>query len=244
MGIVHKEIMFQGVAIYGSPPYSYYWDFGDGTTSTDKNPIHIYNKVGVYDYNLTVTDNSGISCSDTGTIEIIKHTFVIGIISNKNTSGNITSFDSLSVWCVTAFPFSINRYTQGEKIKLFKPYLGIVTQRFICGFYYVIPRSGPFPPIYSINIFSSDDSANKVVWLVSAVEGEPLETYKVNTILLNESGEPQPDAEITFNEVTGAGYINPGDTFTVIAPYDGYFVFMLTHKPSGATIFKSSLTKY
>ena len=26
----------------------YYWDFGDGTTSTSKNPIHIYNKPGFY----------------------------------------------------------------------------------------------------------------------------------------------------------------------------------------------------
>jgi len=208
-GIVNKEIMFESFVYGGSPPWSYHWDFGDGENSTEKNPTHVYNRIGKYVYNLTVTDNVSFSSSFSGEIEIIKHSFVIGIISNKNTSGNITSFDSLNVWWINVFPFSIKHFTQGEKIKLFKPYLGIVSQRFICGFYYVIPGSGSFPPIYSLNIFSKDDSANKIIWLVSAVEGNPLEIYKVEPVLLNESDIPQPDAEITFEDTTGTGYIEP-----------------------------------
>lgn len=34
---------------------SWLWDFGDGTTSTEKNPIHSYAKAGVYTVKLTVT---------------------------------------------------------------------------------------------------------------------------------------------------------------------------------------------
>lgn len=52
------------------------------------------------------------------------------------------------------------------------------------------------------------------------------------------------DANITFNEVTGEGYINPGDTFTVIAPEDGDFVFILFDKDSGVTLYKSSSVHY
>jgi PKD repeat protein len=42
---------------------SYLWDFGDGTTSTNKEPSHIYNDPGIYTVSLIVTSNSG--CSDT-----------------------------------------------------------------------------------------------------------------------------------------------------------------------------------
>ncbi|WP_051176303.1 M20/M25/M40 family metallo-hydrolase [Luteimonas mephitis] len=35
------------------------WDFGDGGTSTDANPVHAYAAAGTYDVALTVTDDSG-----------------------------------------------------------------------------------------------------------------------------------------------------------------------------------------
>ncbi|MBL7727568.1 MAG: PKD domain-containing protein, partial [Dinghuibacter sp.] len=40
----------------------YVWDFGDGTTSTQKNPLHIYNNPGFYTVKLTVTSPYG--CAD------------------------------------------------------------------------------------------------------------------------------------------------------------------------------------
>jgi len=41
-------------------PESYLWDFGDGTTATEKNPAHLYTTAGTYIVSLTVTDN-GVS---------------------------------------------------------------------------------------------------------------------------------------------------------------------------------------
>lgn len=38
---------------------SYAWDFGDGATSTDKNPTHLYAAVGKYTVKLTVTNEIG-----------------------------------------------------------------------------------------------------------------------------------------------------------------------------------------
>jgi PKD repeat protein len=38
---------------------TYSWDFGDGTTSFDRNPIHSYDESGVYPVTLTVTDSFG-----------------------------------------------------------------------------------------------------------------------------------------------------------------------------------------
>jgi PKD repeat protein len=40
-------------------PTSWLWDFGDGTNSTDQNPLHVYNMVGNYTVNLTVANADG-----------------------------------------------------------------------------------------------------------------------------------------------------------------------------------------
>jgi PKD repeat protein len=37
-------------------PTSWHWDFGDGTTSTERNPVHTYASAGTYSVNLTVTN--------------------------------------------------------------------------------------------------------------------------------------------------------------------------------------------
>jgi PKD repeat protein len=42
-------------------PTSWNWDFGDGTTSTMRNPTHIYYTPGVYTVSLTVANASGTS---------------------------------------------------------------------------------------------------------------------------------------------------------------------------------------
>lgn len=47
----------------GEAPLSYSWDFGDGVTSSDLNPIHIFNKKGIYSVRLTVEGASG--CKNT-----------------------------------------------------------------------------------------------------------------------------------------------------------------------------------
>lgn len=41
------------------PIISYYWEFGDGTTSNQKNITHNYSDYGEYQVNLTVEDNQG-----------------------------------------------------------------------------------------------------------------------------------------------------------------------------------------
>ena len=45
---------------------TYVWDFGDGTTSTEENPTHIYNSVGVYE--ITLISNDPTSCNLTDEI--------------------------------------------------------------------------------------------------------------------------------------------------------------------------------
>lgn len=49
----------------GTGPFSYLWDFGNGATSTDPNPQHIYNAFGNYNVSLTVTNTTGCSVTNT-----------------------------------------------------------------------------------------------------------------------------------------------------------------------------------
>ena len=47
----------------GNAPISYYWDFGDGNTSTQSFPSHTYAGAGTYVVCVTISDNSG--CTST-----------------------------------------------------------------------------------------------------------------------------------------------------------------------------------
>lgn len=49
---------------------SWDWDFGDGSTSTQQNPIHTYISEGTYNVNLTVTDNEGANSTVTKVITL------------------------------------------------------------------------------------------------------------------------------------------------------------------------------
>lgn len=100
----------------------------------------------------------------------------------------------------------------------------------------------------SMNTFSQNDAANSRVWLVSGIEGEPILSTSYAWSLLNTVGVNATGATCAFNEVTGAGYVNAGDTFaintTAGAGGDGYYVFMLTDTATGQTLYKSPSAKY
>ena len=49
---------------------NYLWDFGDGQTSTQANPTHVYSAASNYTVSLTVTDNSGDIDTDSTTANI------------------------------------------------------------------------------------------------------------------------------------------------------------------------------
>jgi len=51
---------------------SYKWDFGDGASSTDKNPVHTYPKKGKYVPTLYVTTASGVKAEGSTVIHIAK----------------------------------------------------------------------------------------------------------------------------------------------------------------------------
>ena len=71
-GVVNSPIQFRGSATGGSPPYTWLWDFGDGSTSTEQNPVHTYTSPGNYTVTLTVTDSEGNNATDVTTAIIVE----------------------------------------------------------------------------------------------------------------------------------------------------------------------------
>jgi len=55
-----KKVVFQGLT---NSAVSWMWDFGDGTTSTEKNPVHSYTEGGYYTAKLTASGAGGDSVS-------------------------------------------------------------------------------------------------------------------------------------------------------------------------------------
>ncbi|MCX6666608.1 MAG: PKD domain-containing protein [Euryarchaeota archaeon] len=66
----------------GSGEFIWYWDFGDGYTSSDKSPTHTYETPGNYQINLTVWDDDNIPCNFT------QHVQVLNLIADYTTDKN------------------------------------------------------------------------------------------------------------------------------------------------------------
>jgi len=64
-------ISFTGSASGGKTPYNWYWDFGDGNTSTQQNPSHAYALTDVFTVSLRVTDADSVSVTDTTSATVL-----------------------------------------------------------------------------------------------------------------------------------------------------------------------------
>lgn len=62
-GCIPLNVDFVDLSTTLSSIVSWFWDFGDGNTSTAQNPSHTYTSEGIYDVSLVVVDSAG--CSDT-----------------------------------------------------------------------------------------------------------------------------------------------------------------------------------
>ncbi len=76
----------------GSDYESFYWDFGDGSTSTLQNPNHFYNTYGAYEAKLYVVGYGGCIDSVSDTINV----YNLFLISNMNYSP-LTNCNALTV---------------------------------------------------------------------------------------------------------------------------------------------------
>lgn len=62
------------------------WNFGDGSTSTEQSPEHTFIEIGNYDVTLTVTDNGGLTSTES------KSVFISAIVSGETESTMPTNY--------------------------------------------------------------------------------------------------------------------------------------------------------
>jgi PKD repeat protein len=86
------SVSFTGSATGGTAPYTYSWNFGDGSTSTSQNPSHTYSSAGTYKATLTVTDSASPANTATSSVTVTVSTVgnpLAATASATPTSGQI-----------------------------------------------------------------------------------------------------------------------------------------------------------
>src|SRR5690606_12705754 len=86
-GINSYQVGFQ--SLFNKQAQNYYWDFGDGITSTEANPIHTFEKAGRYNVSLKIKSVNACESFITNTrnIDVLDNTCKTSI-GIANLSGN------------------------------------------------------------------------------------------------------------------------------------------------------------
>lgn len=101
-------------------PESWSWDFGDGTTSTKRSPSHQFERVGVYEVTLTVSNDAGTSAPKTQTVRVGEPPVPM---FSCNAAGAILTCDASASENVVSYrwrsPGSIVNSTPGQAVTTF-----------------------------------------------------------------------------------------------------------------------------
>ncbi len=106
------ELWIWNLSSGGTGIYQFVWDFGDGTTSTEAFPTHVYATSGPYTLCLTITDSEG--CTDTYCEEISVDDD--GFLGMSPGGGEVRS--ALTVNVIQQLPASVNEQPALETTNL------------------------------------------------------------------------------------------------------------------------------
>ena len=86
-GSAPLEVAFTGVAAGGDGSLEYFWDFGDGETSLEQNPIHTFTASGVFSAVFTATDADGDFAAATVVVTVGNASLPVVSIAANPTNG-------------------------------------------------------------------------------------------------------------------------------------------------------------
>ncbi|MEJ5167203.1 MAG: PKD domain-containing protein, partial [Thermoanaerobaculia bacterium] len=70
-GSAPLEVKFSSSGKGGVEPYSFLWNFGDGSTSTEQNPSHTYTVPNTYNWSFVLTDSENSTCTKNGVVYVL-----------------------------------------------------------------------------------------------------------------------------------------------------------------------------
>ncbi|MBN1415329.1 MAG: PKD domain-containing protein [Bacteroidales bacterium] len=196
---------------------TYHWDFGDYSTSSDKDPSKTYNQFGIYTIKLTV--NSDYGCSDT-----VSYAFYASevVAAGTLTQGGkvISNNDTI---CAGQVIFSST--SLGSDVVLWK--FGDGKTSISKSGFHVYSQGGP----YTVLLIASpgNSCADTVVW--SFYMEEPLADYTMSStyscmpsalINFTDNSSNAVAWEWTFNDGSKAFTRNASKTYTLPAETDPY----------------------
>jgi gliding motility-associated-like protein len=84
--VVKEKILFESEI---APQFiAWEWEFGDGKKSSEKNPIHVFDKAGTYEVSLTGFDALGCSSVEKNTIQVLSATELVVIPNAFSPNGD------------------------------------------------------------------------------------------------------------------------------------------------------------
>jgi PKD repeat protein len=101
----------------GQPPHTFVWDFGDGTTSNEANPIHAFHAPGTYTVRLLVENEHGVS-ETSQTVAVGVGPIVDLIIANSAGTGQVVHGQAYSDDSVSRLQWDMGdgRSYEGETV--------------------------------------------------------------------------------------------------------------------------------
>lgn len=136
-GLAPLEVSFNGSSSSGEGTLTYAWNFGDGASSQEINPVHQYTTAGTYQAQLSVTDENGVSHSEQITIDVWDEapSWSLSLNTGTLTSVNYQERDFLGDQSYPDYYFSSNTFknVSATNIELFQ------TERFSQNLAYAIP---------------------------------------------------------------------------------------------------------
>ncbi|TAL54655.1 MAG: PKD domain-containing protein, partial [Nanoarchaeota archaeon] len=180
-GYVPLDVQFNGSTSSGDGPFTFYWDFGDASTSNDQNPIHTFTSPGAYPVSLTVTDFDGDS--DTVFKDINVGNFIVTTTPSSDSVVQARSQSTTVDVTLTASPNDpINLSADGcptNAVCSFSPDNGSPT--FSSNF--TVSTSSTTPAaVYDINITGSNGNKQRsTIYILTVTDSQPVATVGANT---------------------------------------------------------------
>lgn len=107
--VTNGQVAFNDAStnINGNNTVTYFWDFGDGTYTSQQNPSHTYNNAGAYIVKFKVIQQ-GFNCSDS----VMQAVTVSGIPCSANSSFTLAPTGTAQVWNASPlYPWNISNAT-------------------------------------------------------------------------------------------------------------------------------------
>jgi PKD repeat protein len=153
---VGQSVQFGFTPSQGISPYRYSWNFGDGSVSSEKSPLHSYSSPGTYLSTITARDTAGKATTWTTTITVNPLPSVVGTVSPSVGAGSmIASFTAHGQGGTPNFKYSWH-FGDGTSSEIQNP-----THHYSTG-------------TYTATVVATDGAGMSATWSVSITINLPL----------------------------------------------------------------------